>query len=150
VKPNTASESEVLSGAPEIPETDAAMIVAESLSQLEVAGDQKSFDTLFRAMHPDAQAVIPQEAIVGWYANEFPYAGEPPGVAIKVHFAPWTWEVTGKMYPETAHVAVRHYPTDGTVRRELMHLVKDQFGTWGWFFGSDRAFVEEQIERFGP
>ena len=25
---------------------------------------------------------------------------------------------------------------------------RTHFGNWGWFFGRDRAFVEEQIARF--
>jgi hypothetical protein len=30
-----------------------------------------------------------------------------------------------------------------------VRLVKDPFGNWSWFFGRDRAFVEEQIIRYG-
>jgi hypothetical protein len=147
IKPNDITQSQSVLA---IPDPDAAMMVAELLSRLEVAGDSKSLDTLYRVLHPDAQDVIPQEAVVGWFENEFPYFGEPPAVAIKVRYVPWTWEVTGKTYPDAAQVAMRHYLSDGTTRRVTVPLVKDQYGTWGWFFGRDRAFVEAQIERYQP
>lgn len=150
LKPNDVSESVDHASDLELPDSDSAMMVAESLSRLEVAGDQRSLVTLFEAMHPDAQEVIPQEAVVGWFENDFQYTGEPPADAIKVRFVPWTWEVTGKMYPKTAVVAVHHYHSNGTVQRELVHLVKDQYGSWGWFFGRSRGFVAEQIARFSP
>jgi len=40
--------------------------VAVALSRLEAAGD---FDALYDRMHPDAQAVVPQAAIEGWYKD---------------------------------------------------------------------------------
>ena len=51
--------------------------------------------------------------------------------------------------PETAEVALRQQLSDGTVVRDEVRLVKDPFGNWSWFFGRDRAFVEEQIARYG-
>jgi hypothetical protein len=124
------------------------MAAANSIAALEVAGH---LDDLYRSMHPDAQAVVPREAMIGWYTNEFTHLGEPAPTAIKLRFISWTWEVTGQTYPETAEVALRQQLPDQRVVRDEIRLVKDQFGTWGWFFGRDRAFVEEQIARFtGP
>ena len=100
-------------------------------------------------MHPDAQTIIPREAVTGWYENEFLYLGEPAARAIKVRFISWTWGVTGATYPETAEVALRQQLSDGTVVRDEVRLVKDPFGNWSWFFGRDRAFVQEQIARYG-
>jgi hypothetical protein len=131
---------------PDIPDSEAALAVAEMLSGLEVAGE---FDALYDAMHPDARAIIPPAAVVGWYENEFIYLGELPARAIKVRFISWTWDVTGTTYPETAEVALRQQPADGTELRDEVRLVKDPFGNWSWFFGRDRAFVEEQIARYG-
>jgi hypothetical protein len=116
------------------------------MSGLEVTG---GFRRLYNSLHPDARAIIPREAVMGWYENEFMYLGEPAARAIKVRFISWTWEVTGTTYPETAEVALRQQLTDGTVVRDEIRLVKDPFGNWSWFFGRDRAFVEEQIGRYG-
>ena len=131
---------------PDIPDSEAALAVAEMLSGLEATS---GFRALYDAMHPDARAVIPREAVIGWYENEFMYRGEPAARAIKVRFISWTWGVTGQTYPETAEVALRQQLTDGTVLRDEVRLVKDPFGNWSWFFGRDRAFVEEQIARYG-
>jgi hypothetical protein len=128
-----------------IPDSEAALAIAETVAALEVSGD---FFTLYRSMHPDAQAIIPQEAVVGWYQHEFTHVGEPAPRAMKVRFISWTWPVTGKTYPETAEVVLRKQLADGTVIRDEIRLVKDYRGNWGWFFGRDRAFVEEQIARF--
>jgi hypothetical protein len=132
--------------APDIPDSEAALAVAEMLSGLEVAG---SFRALYDGMHPDARAIIPPEAVSGWYENEFMHRGEPAARAIKVRFISWTWDVTGQTYPETADVALRQQLADGSVIRDEVRLVKDPFGNWSWFFGRDRAFVEEQIIRYG-
>ena len=106
------------------------MAAAETIAALEVAGD---FYDLYRAMHPDAQAIIPREAMVGWYQHEFTHVGEPAPRAVKVRFISWTWEVTGQTYPETAEVVLRQQLPDGTVVRDEIRLVKDQFGNWGGF-----------------
>jgi hypothetical protein len=131
---------------PDFPDADAAMLVAETLSGLEVRG---RFDVLYSLMHPNARAVIPREAVVGWYEHQFAQMGEPAAQAIKVRFISWTWEVTGQTFPETADVATRQRLFDGTVIRDEVRLVKDEHGNWSWFFGRDRAFVEEQIARYG-
>jgi hypothetical protein len=128
-----------------IPDAEAALTVAETVARLEVSGN---FSNLYRSMHPDAQAIIPQEAVVSWYENEFMHVGEPAPSAIKVRFVSWTWEVTGKTYPETAEVVLRQQLPDGTIVRDEIRLVEDHYGNWGWFFGRDRAFVEEQVARF--
>ena len=67
---------------------------------------------------------------------------------MKVRFIPWTWDVTGQTYPDTAEVAFRQSAADGAVVRGEVRLVKDEHGNWSWFFGRDRAFVDEQIARF--
>jgi hypothetical protein len=131
---------------PDIPDSEAALAVAETVSGLEVMGGYRG---LYDAMHPDARAIIPPEAVTGWYENEFMYRGEPAAKAIKVRFISWTWNVTGQTYPETAEVALRQQLTDGAVIRDEVRLVKDPLGNWSWFFGRDRAFVEEQIARYG-
>jgi hypothetical protein len=128
-----------------IPDSEAALTVAETVAGLEVAGN---LGGLYRSLHPDAQALIPSEAVIGWYENEFTHFGEPTPRAIKVRFIAWTWEVTGKTYPDTAEVAMRQQLPDGAVVRDEVRLVKDQNGNWCWFFGQTRAFVEEQIARF--
>jgi hypothetical protein len=128
-----------------LPDDDAAMAAAETVAALEVAG---RIYNLYRDMHPDARAIIPLEAVVGWYENEFTRFAGPPPLAVKVRFITWTWEVTGRTYPDTAEVALRQDVPDGTVARDEVRLVKDDDGNWGWFFGRTRAFVDEQIARY--
>jgi hypothetical protein len=130
---------------PLIPDIDLALIATEMTSRLEVTGQSVE---LYESLHPDAQSIIPSDVIAGWYANDFPYLGEPPAEAMKVRFVAWTWEVNGKTYPETAEVATRQQLSDGRVLRDAVRLVKDANGDWSWFFGRDRAFVAEQIARY--
>ena len=42
--------------------------IARELSRLEAARD---FDALYDRMHPDAQAVMPRAAMIGWYESFF-------------------------------------------------------------------------------
>ncbi len=123
---------------------DGATAAAVALSRLEAAGD---FDALYDRLHPDAKKVVPQAAVVGWYEADFAPLG--PGVITvqSARFEDWTWAVTGKRYPDTAVVAYTQPFADGTVAEDVVRLVQHE-GGWGWFFGRDRAFVDEQIERF--
>lgn len=131
---------------PLIPDAESAMAFAEWLSLLE---NGERYDILYRTLHPDAQSLIPPRVITRWYRRESATRGAEQAEAVKVRFIPWTWQVTGTTYPETAEIAFRQELADGTLLRDEVRLVKDQWGNWRWFFGRDRAFVEEQIARHG-
>lgn len=130
--------------APPAPRQNPAF-VAVWLSRQEAAGN---FDVLYDWLHPDAQAVVPREAVVGWYQHDFaPRGPEVLNVTGASYFG-WIWPVTGNGYPGAAQVSYRQPFHDGTVVEGDMHLAKDDEGRWRWFFGRDAAFVEEQIRRF--
>ena len=101
-------------------------------------------------MNPDAQRVIPREAVSGWYQQEFALRDAEVAHAVEVRFIPWTWEVTGQTHPATEEVANKPRYADGREVRREVRLVQDWNGDWSWFCGRDRAFVTEQIARFGP
>lgn len=130
---------------PDVPDAETALAAAEAISLLEASGQ---YDALYDRMHPEAQKVIPREAVVGWYKEEVAPFSPQPATAIKVRFIPWTWEVTGQTYPNTAEVAFEQILSDGSVLRDEVRLVKDWHGEWTWFFGRDRKFVAEQISRY--
>lgn len=113
-------------------------------SQLEAEG---RFSELYFYMHPDAQAVVPEAAVVGWYQNEF--APQIPGVitVTGVQWVSWTWEVTGVTYPQTAVVSFRQPFGNGKVIEDVVRLVEVN-GQWRWFFGRSWEFVNEQIARY--
>lgn len=99
-------------------------------------------------MHPDAQAVVPQSAMEGWYREVF--AQRPPVwmTVDDVRLVEWTWDVTGTVYPSAAEVTYRQRFADGAEEQGVVRLVRDN-GVWRWFFGRDRAFIEEQIAKYG-
>lgn len=121
---------------------------ARELSRLEEAGE---FDELYDRIHPDAAEVVPREAVVGWYAEEFADKRTAELTVTAVDFEAWTWAVTGETYRDTASVSfVQPYWEDGgrTDVEGVVHLVEED-GAWGWFFGNDRAFVATQIANAG-
>lgn len=126
-----------------------AAAVARALSRLEAAED---FDSLYERMHPDAKAVVPRAAVVGWYAADFAAKRTDELTVTDVAFVAWTWGVTGETYARTASVSfVQPYWVDGVRSEEpgVVHLV-ERDGSWGWFFGGSRAFVDAQIAAFAP
>jgi uncharacterized protein len=125
----------------------AAAQTATELSYLESIGD---YNGLYDRIHPDAHAVIPRAAVIGWYQNEFAPLG--PGVATVtgVRFVQWTWPVTGVTYSATAEVSFVQPFANGTVLEDVVRLVKDGSGEWRWFFGRSREFVDQQIARYVP
>lgn len=125
----------------------AAAATAEEISWLESTGD---FNSVYDRIHPDAHAIIPRAAVIGWYQNDFGPLG--PGVATVtgVRFVEWTWPVTGQAYPYTAEVSFRQPFANGTVAEDVVRLVQDGSGEWRWFFGRSREFIEEQIAKYAP
>lgn len=130
-------------------EEQAAAETAIALSELEASGN---YDRLYNRMHPEARAIIPRAAVVGWFHDE--YAPQQPGVITEVtgvRFLDWTWPVTGTTYAHTAEVSYLQpfgpaggAPVAGTVR--LVAIA----GDWAWFFGRDAGFVEQQSATYAP
>ena len=135
-----------------LPQTDdpsaSAADAARALSHLEADRD---FDALYQRMHPDALAVIPRSAVVGWYESFFTDRTTDELTVTGVVSEPWTWGVTGTTYDDAVTVRfVQPYTVAGVtddVAGEV-HLVPFD-GKWGWFFGASRSFVDEQIALYG-
>ena len=128
----------------------AARATAEELFELAA---QSNFNALFDRIHPDAHAVIPRVAAIR--AFEEIYATTQAGLATitGVAIGEWTWQVTGKTYPDAAQVRFAQPYVDQQGREQVseseMYLVPYE-GEWRWFFGSDRAYIAEIIGRFDP
>ncbi len=70
---------------------------------------ERDFDALYERMHPDALAVVPRSAVVGWYESYFSDRETSELEVTGVESEPWTWEVTGVTYDDA--VTVRYRPT---------------------------------------
>lgn len=129
-------------------DAEAAAQEAIELSELESKGRASS---LYRRLHPDAQEIIPKEAVVGWYETDFIPLNPQPIIEITgVEFVTWTWPVTGVSYRNTAEVSyVQPFGSGANVTytEEVVRLVEED-GDWHWFFGRSLEFVETQITRF--
>lgn len=132
-------------GSAQTTDADAAAVMAYELSVLEANGD---FNTLYDLIHPDAHAIIPRSAVIGWYQNEFAPMSVSPAVVTGVQFVQWTWAVNGVTYPYTAEVSFEQPRADGTYIIDVVRLVQDDYGTWRWFFGRSQEFVAEQISLY--
>ena len=119
---------------------------AVEISALEAA---RNFDAVYDLMHPDAQAIIPRAAVVGWYQNFF--ADQDAGVltVTGVSIVSWQWPVTGQIYDQTAEVSfVQPFTRNGVTSNEpeIVRLVDPGDGRGPrWFFGRSREFVDAQI-----
>jgi predicted metalloprotease len=126
----------------------AAADAARELSALEA---ERDFDALYERMHPDALAIVPRSAVVGWYESYFADRETSELEVTGVEAEPWTWEVTGDTYDDAVTVEfAQPYTVDGVVTDVSgeVHLVP--FGDdWGWFFGASRAFVDQQVSLYG-
>jgi predicted metalloprotease len=130
---------------------DRLAAAANAARELSVLEADRDFDALYEGMHPDALAVVPRSAVVGWYETYFSNRETSELEVIGVESEPWTWEVTGVTYDDAVTVTYdQPYTVDGVVSDVTgeVHLVP--FGDeWGWFFGASRAFVDEQVALYG-
>jgi predicted metalloprotease len=143
------------------PSTEQLRVTAQADDQLAAAADaarelsmfeaDRDFDALYERMHPDALAVVPRSAVVGWYEGYFEDRETSELEVTGVEFEPWTWPVTGVTYDDAVTVKfVQPYTVDGVttdVSGEV-HLVPFD-DEWGWFFGASQAFVDEQVALYG-
>jgi predicted metalloprotease len=146
--PATSAELPTAAQADAPDATTAAANMAVELSQLEAAQD---FESLYERMHPDARAVVPRSAVIGWYEATFADRSTSELTVTGVTFEPWTWGVTGVTYDDAATVNfIQPYVVDG-VEQDVtgeVHLVP--YGDrWGWFFGASHEFLDQQIALYG-
>lgn len=128
-------------------DADAAAETARELSRLEAEG---AFDTLYDRLHPDAQAIVPRAAVVGWYEHDFWPRGPGEITVTDVQFVSWMWPVTGVTYPNTAEISFSQpFANEDSVISDVARLVESD-GEWRWFFGRSPEFVAEQISRYTP
>ncbi|MGH2613931.1 MAG: neutral zinc metallopeptidase [Thermomicrobiales bacterium] len=132
-------------------QADDAAGAAEAARELSLLEADRAFDELYERMHPDALAVVPRSAVVGWYESFFAGRETDELTVTDVVFEPWTWGVTGAVYDDAVTVQfIQPYSVDGVadeVEGEV-HLVPFD-DDWAWFFGASRAFVDEQIALHG-
>ncbi len=127
---------------------EGAMRAAEALSRLESVQNVPPLYELYGAMHPDAKNVVPRYAVVGWYMEDFWPQGPQPAVATDVtNVGPWTWAGNDLTYENVHEVAFTQEFTNGETVNDIVRLVYAG-DHWAWFFGRDRAFIDQQIARF--
>ena len=134
----------------QILQTDEAA-AAEAARELSLLEAERAFDDLYERMHPDALAVVPRSAVVGWYESFFADRETAEIRVTGVQPEPWTWGVTGVTYQDAVTVSFVQPYTVGGVESEVsgeVHLVPLD-GEWTWLFGATRAFVDEQIALHG-
>lgn len=124
---------------------------AETVRELSLLEAARDFDALYERLHPDARAVAPRSAVVGWYESFFVNRETSEATVTEAFPEPWTWGVTGTTYDDAVTVRfVQPYTVDGVASEVAgeVHLVPFD-SSWGWFFGASRAFVDEQIALYG-
>ena len=76
---------------------------ADAARQFSLLEAERDFDALYDRMHPDARAVVPRSAVVGWYESFFANRETRELTVTDVAFEPWTWEVTGTTYDDARY-----------------------------------------------
>jgi hypothetical protein len=123
-----------------------ATIAVETIGALEM---WRAYPALYALLHPDAQDLIPFEAIACWYAGQFGLPAKWKDTVfsttvLDVSFDDWTWSVNGEEYADAAGIAYEQ--EIGTMAsaetvESSMHLVLED-GQYLWFFGSSLDSIE--------
>jgi hypothetical protein len=127
---------------------DDPMAAVECLSELESIPHIPALYQLYEFIHPDAASIVPRATVIGWYREDFQPRGPRPALATGVTWLErWTWPVNGSLYEDVAEVSFTQEFADGETESDVVRLVKDG-GSWRWFFGRSKEWVEEQNHRF--
>ncbi len=124
---------------------------SEAVREFSVLEQARDFGALYARLHPDARAVVPRSAVVGWYDAFLADRQAGEATVTDVRAEPWTWGVTGVTYDNAITVVyTQPYVIEGaeTEITGEVHVVPDDDG-WGWFFGASREFLDEQIAAYG-
>lgn len=121
-----------------------AMHAAEELSVLEATEHLPALYTFYERLHPDAQEIVPRHVVIGWYQEVWQPRGPQPARATGVRFVDWTWPVNGVTYRDVAEVSFIQEFDNAAPVNDVVRLAHVE-GSWRWFFGRDRAWVEEQV-----
>lgn len=124
-----------------------AMEACEELSRLEATEHLPALYEFYARMHPDAQEIVPRHVVIGWYRDVWQPMGPSEAVATGVRFVDWTWPVNGVTYRDVAEVSFNQTFANAPAVSDVVRLAFAE-GEWRWFFGRDRAWVEEQIRRY--
>lgn len=124
------------------------MLAAEELSRLETTEHIPALYTFYEHLHPDAKAIVPRFAVIGWYKADFQPRVPQPAISTGVVYRDdWAWGVNGVTYPGVAEVSYTQTFGAGTVENDEVRLAPYN-GGWTWFFGNSREWVDGQIARF--
>jgi hypothetical protein len=124
-----------------------AMAACEELSRLEATAHLPALYTFYERLHPDAQKIVPRHVVIGWYRDEWQPMGPHEAVATGVRFVDWTWPVNGVTYRDVAEMSFTQTFEHAPAVSDVVRLAWVG-GTWRWFFGRDRAWVEAQIQHY--
>lgn len=126
----------------------AASQFAYELSLLESQGDWQGMADL---LHPDSAMLTPAEVVVGWYTDLYAAKSASPIVITGVTEESWFWPVNGQTYDSVAVAYTQDISEGSSVTSVpgVIHLVEGPTG-WGWFFGAERGFLNEQIQLYAP
>lgn len=147
---STAIAADLLTSSPSLAlgrhhqDTAGAQQAAEELSVLEAQEHLPALYEFYARMHPDAQAIIPRHVVIGWFQDNWHPKGAHQAVATGVRVIDWTWGVNGATYPDTHEVSYIQEFDHSSTERDVVRLVLAG-GSWRWFFGRSRAFVDAQI-----
>lgn len=124
------------------------MVAAEELSSMEVTELPQVLGVFYSHMHPDAQAIIPRFVVIQWFLQDFQSRAPEQAISTGVSYRDdWAWGVNGVTYPGVAEVSYSQSFGDGSVENDIVRLAPHN-GSWTWFFGRSREWVDEQIARF--
>jgi hypothetical protein len=127
---------------------EAAVKQAIYISELESRG---LVARLYRLLHSDSREIVPRDAVIDWYENDFfPLHPQPISQITDVNTKRWTWDVTGRTYRNTVEIGyVQPFGAGGDASfvEDKVRLVEED-GEWRWFFGRSEEFVDEQIARY--
>ncbi len=123
------------------------MAAAEELSRLEATEHLPALYEFYARLHPDAQEIVPRHVVIGWYQDHWQSKGPQPAVATNVRFIDWRWPVNGVIYRDVADVSFTQEFEYAPRIADVVRLAEVD-GVWHWFFGRDRAWVEEQVAHY--
>lgn len=132
------------------PSTSDIAEVSNAVSQIAFLESQHDWDAVYDLVNPFSAQVVPRDALVGWYEENYG-SKELLGTTIESVTFLDSWQYAPNFRPylgNVAEVVTRQQFESFPDEYNVLHLAKYEALGWRWFVGDDKETVADMVNEY--